>query len=201
MSATLRPLCDPTERGCRIDHRKRRVGIASGIACHQCVAAAGLGGGRADGILEVRPCQGERSSHDVVVDLRNRIDADEARSPRGRRRRREPSPTDRRWSSHREPGSSRRPHRVQLQPTTPPRHRHQADDQGSRRGRRSNRAEGASPVFPADVPLVRIGRHTTSRSPKHPENGRLSVRVGRLREQGEVARSTRRDTEVPCAAA
>jgi hypothetical protein len=38
------------------------------IACHEGVASAGFGGGRADGVLEVRPGERERPSHDLVVD-------------------------------------------------------------------------------------------------------------------------------------
>ena len=47
------------------------------IARHEGIASAGLGSGRANGILEVRPGERERPSHNVIVDLRDGEDADE----------------------------------------------------------------------------------------------------------------------------
>jgi hypothetical protein len=73
----LLPVREPTERGRRIDHGKRCIGVPLWIARHQGVASASLGSGRANSILEVRPGERERPSHNVFVDLRDGKDADE----------------------------------------------------------------------------------------------------------------------------
>ena len=70
-------LCEPTERRSRVDHWKRCIGVPVGIACHKSIAVTGFGGCRADGILEIRPGQGERASDDLVVDRCNGEDANE----------------------------------------------------------------------------------------------------------------------------
>ena len=75
--ARLLSVREPTQRRRRIDHRERCIGVPLWIARHQGVASASLGSGRADGILEVRPGERERPSHNVVVDLRDGEDADE----------------------------------------------------------------------------------------------------------------------------
>lgn len=68
-------LREPTERRRRIDDGERCIGVAVWIARHEGVATAGLSGGRADGILEVRPGERERPSHNVIVDLSDGEDA------------------------------------------------------------------------------------------------------------------------------
>jgi hypothetical protein len=47
------------------------------IRHHEAVATAGLSGGRADGILEVRPGERERPSHNIAVDLSDGDDGNE----------------------------------------------------------------------------------------------------------------------------
>lgn len=77
---TTKPLSfyQPAESGGRIDHRQWRIRVAIGIARHERIAIAGLGGGGADGILEVRPAQGQRPLDDIVVDRRDAEYADES---------------------------------------------------------------------------------------------------------------------------
>jgi pimeloyl-ACP methyl ester carboxylesterase len=70
-------LCEPTERRGRVDHRKRCIGVTVGIACDKSIAVTGFRGCGADGILEIRPGESQRTSDDVVVDRCNGEDANE----------------------------------------------------------------------------------------------------------------------------
>ena len=74
-------LRQPTERRSGVSHRQWCVRVPARIAGHECVATSGFGGRRTHGILEVRPRQPERPSHDILVDRSYIEDANQTCDP------------------------------------------------------------------------------------------------------------------------